>query len=74
MYEGLLSERDICTKLITPAIERVGWDIQTQMLEEVRLTHGQVMVRGHLVARGKSKRADYVLFIKPNNQELFPFH
>lgn len=30
-----LSERDICTKYITPAIERAGWDIHTQVREEV---------------------------------------
>ncbi len=60
-----LSERDVCTKFITPAIERAGWDLQTQMHEEVRLTDGKVLVRGKLVARGKSKRADYVLYLKP---------
>jgi type I restriction enzyme R subunit len=36
------------------------------MREEVSLTAGQVMVRGRLVARGKAKRADYVLYLKPN--------
>jgi type I restriction enzyme R subunit len=61
-----LSERDICTKLITPAVERAGWDIQSQVREEVSLTAGRVMVRGQLVARGKAKRADYVLYLKPN--------
>jgi type I site-specific restriction endonuclease len=25
-----LSERDICTKFITPALRRAGWDEQTQ--------------------------------------------
>ena len=60
-----LSERDVCTKFITPAIERAGWDLQTQMHEEVRLTDGKVLVRGRLVTRGKSKRADYVLYLKP---------
>jgi type I restriction enzyme R subunit len=61
-----LSERDICTKYITPAIKRAGWDEQTQMLEEVPLTKGRIIVRGRLVSRGKLKRADYVLFYKPN--------
>jgi len=60
-----LSERDVCTQLITPAIERAGWDLESQVREEVRLTDGKVMVRGKLVARGKSKRADYVLYLKP---------
>jgi len=61
-----LSERDVCTKFITPAIEQAGWDVQIQVREEVTLTAGKVVVRGKLVARGKSKRADYVLYLKPN--------
>jgi type I restriction enzyme, R subunit len=65
MPENGLSERDVCTKFITPAIEKAGWDVQTQVREEVSLTAGRVVVRGKLVARGKSKRADYVLYLKP---------
>jgi type I restriction enzyme R subunit len=61
-----LSERDICTKFITPAIERGGWDVQVQVRENVHLTKGRVMVRGKLVARGEQKFADYVLYWKPN--------
>ena len=40
-----LSERDICTKFITPAIVQAGWQ-QHQFREEVGLTDGRVMVRG----------------------------
>lgn len=61
-----LSERDICTKFITPAIAQAGWDIHTQIREEFSLTKGRVIVRGKLYTRAKSKRADYVLFYKPN--------
>ncbi|MDX8410612.1 MAG: DEAD/DEAH box helicase family protein [Mariprofundaceae bacterium] len=61
-----LSERDICTKFITPAIVQAGWDIHTQIREEVTFTNGRVIVRGNLVARGKKKRADYILYYKPN--------
>jgi type I restriction enzyme R subunit len=61
-----LSERDICTKFITPAIEQAGWDVQTQVREEVTFTAGRVIVRGKLVTRGKSKRADYILYYRPN--------
>jgi type I restriction enzyme R subunit len=61
-----LSERDICTKFITPALERTGWNIQTQIREEFSLTKGRIIVRGKLHSRGESKRADYVLFYKPN--------
>ncbi|MBU6159225.1 MAG: DEAD/DEAH box helicase family protein [Bacteroidetes bacterium] len=61
-----LSERDICTKFITPAIEKAGWDKHTQLLEEVSFTDGKIFVRGRLTARGKAKRADYILYYKPN--------
>ncbi len=61
-----LSERDICTKFITPAIEKAGWDKHTQLLEEVSFTDGKIYVRGKLTARGVSKRADYILYYKPN--------
>jgi len=61
-----LSERDICTKFITPAIERAGWNKQTQFLEEVTFTDGKIYVKGKLTARGAKKRADYILFYKPN--------
>ncbi len=67
-----LSERDICTKFITPAIERSGWE-QSQFREEVKLTDGRVMVRGKLTSRVKNsavkggpKRADYVIYARPN--------
>jgi len=61
-----LSERDICTKYITPAIEKAGWNKQTQLLEEVSFTDGKIYVRGKLTARGERKRADYILYYKPN--------
>lgn len=66
MNKKNLSERDICTKFITPAIEQAGWDKQTQLLEEVTFTDGKIYVRGRLTARGKRKRADYILNYKPN--------
>lgn len=62
----ILSERDICTKFITPAIEKAGWDKHSQLLEEVSFTDGKIFVRGRLTARGKAKRADYILYYKPN--------
>lgn len=61
-----LSERDICTKFITPALEQAGWDIITQVREEFSLTKGRIIVRGKLHTRARNKRADYVLFHKPN--------
>lgn len=61
-----LSERDICTKFITPAIQKAGWDIQTQVREEVSFTNGRIIVRGKLHSRGERKRADYILYYKTN--------
>lgn len=61
-----LSERDICTKFITPALETAGWNKTTQILEEVSFTDGRIYVRGKLTARGIRKRADYILYYKPN--------
>lgn len=66
MNKKSLSERDICTKFITPAIEKSGWNRLTQFLEEVSFTDGKIYVRGKLTARGERKRADYILYYKPN--------
>jgi type I site-specific restriction endonuclease len=61
-----LSERDICTKFITPALRKAGWDEMLQIREEVSFTKGRIIVRGKLVSRGQAKRADYILYVKPN--------
>ena len=61
-----LSERDICTKYIQPALERAGWNPLTQIREEVTFTDGRIYVKGNLTSRGKRKRADYILYHKPN--------
>lgn len=61
--EGL-SERDVCSKFIAPALQAAGWDLHTQIREEVSFTAGRIMVRGKKVVRGKQKRADYVLYYK----------
>ena len=66
MDKKSLSERDICTKFITPAIVEAGWDRNAQIREEVSFTAGKVIVRGKLVSRGKQKRADYILYYKNN--------
>ncbi len=66
MDKKSLSERDICTKFITPALRRAGWDEMVQIREEVGFTKGRIVVRGKLVSRGKGKRADYILYYKPN--------
>ena len=64
MNNSDLSERDICTKYITPALVAAGWDLQSQIREEVTFTAGRVIVRGSQVSRGEARRADYVLYQK----------
>ena len=66
MDKSKLTERDICTKFITPAIEAAHWDRMSQYREEVNFTDGKIHVRGKLVSRGRRKRADYILYYKPN--------
>jgi type I restriction enzyme R subunit len=66
MNKKALSERDICTKFISPALETAGWDKMSQIREEVSFKKGRVIVRGKLVTRGKGKRADYILYFKPS--------
>jgi type I restriction enzyme, R subunit len=60
-----LSERDICSKFITPALVSAKWDLMNQIREEVSFTKGRVIVRGKLSTRGEPKRADYILYHKP---------
>jgi type I restriction enzyme R subunit len=66
MDKKSLSERDICTKFITPALARAGWDIQKQVREEFSFTKGRIVVRGKLHSRGKARRADFVLYHQLN--------
>jgi type I restriction enzyme R subunit len=66
MNKRKLTETDIRSKFITPAIRRAGWDDALQIREEVYFTRGRIIVRGRLVARGRPKKADYVLYYKPN--------
>ena len=66
MDKKSLTERDICTQFITPAVVRAGWDLNTQVREQVHFTKGRIIVRGKLVTRGKDKFADYLLYYRPN--------
>ncbi len=61
-----LSETDIISKFIMPAVEKAGWDSMTQIRQEVKLRDGKVIVRGQLGVRKTVKSADIVLYHKPN--------
>ena len=54
MNKKNLSERDICNKFITPAVKDAGWDVLSQIREQVYFTKGRIIVRGKLVTRGKA--------------------
>ena len=69
MNKKALTEADIRTKFITPAI--IGpngdkWDRMTQIAEERYFTKGRVIVRGKTVKRGEAQKADYLLYYRPN--------
>jgi type I restriction enzyme, R subunit len=66
MDKRSLTERDICTKFILPAVKRAGWDEMLQVREEHQITDGQIMVQGKLHWRRPAKRADFVLNYRPN--------
>lgn len=61
-----LNEAEICQNFITPAIAQAGWDHLTQIRREFAFTAGRVILRGKIAARGKKKRADYLLFYQDN--------
>lgn len=66
MDKKQLTERDICTKFVVPALQSAGWDIQQQILEQYYFTDGPVVVRGKTVKRGIRKFADFLLSYRPN--------
>lgn len=61
-----LTETDIITKFIMPAIKDAGWNDMTQIRQEVKLRDGKVIVRGQLGVRKTVKSADIVLYHKPS--------
>jgi len=63
-----LSEEDIKLRYITPAIMEKGWSVNDITMEtKVKLTDGKINLRGNLVARGKAKYADYMLYYNRAN-------
>lgn len=66
MDKKQLTEQEIRTQYITPAIVAAGWDIFTQVREEVIFTAGRVMVRGNMHTRAEKRRADYILYYQKN--------
>ena len=65
MSKKALSEEDIKLRYITPAVENAGWN-KKQICCEYPFTAGRIILRGNTYMRGRRKRADYLLFYKPN--------
>ncbi|MBL4766011.1 MAG: DEAD/DEAH box helicase family protein [Colwellia sp.] len=66
MDKKKLSETDIISKFIMPAVQSAGWDLMKQIRQEVKLRDGKVIVRGAIAMRTTVKSADIVLYHKPN--------
>ena len=66
MDKKQLTEADVISKFILPAVTKAGWDTMTQIRQEVKLREGKVIVRGQIGLRKKVKSADIVLYHKPN--------
>ena len=64
MDKKILSEQDITSKYVIPALIRAGWDLHTHIREQYSFTAGRIMVRGTVVKRGEQKRVDVLLFYK----------
>ena len=60
-----LSEEDIKSRYIQPALEDKGWD-KYHMRLEFPYTAGQIIVQGSMKHRKRSKRVDYLLYTEDN--------
>ena len=60
-----LSEEDIKSRYIQPALEDKGWD-KYHMRLEYPYTAGQIVVQGSLKHRKRGKRVDYLLYTEDN--------
>lgn len=64
MKKSGLTEADIRSKYITPALLEAGWDLHKQIREEQYFTDGRIRVKGSVAKRDTGKKADYILYYK----------
>ena len=64
LSKAQMTEEDIKLRYITPAITN-KWKLD-QITMETRITDGKINLKGNLVVREKPKKADYILFLGPN--------
>ena len=60
-----MTEEDIKLQYITPAVTS-KWE-RKKITMETQITDGKINLKGNLVVREKGKRADYLLYLSPNN-------
>ena len=60
-----MSEEDVKLNYITPAILR-GWQDHITMETKVKITDGQINIKGNMAVRKNPKYADYVLYLNDN--------
>src|SRR5437773_154623 len=65
MNKKQLSERDICTKFITPSLRRAGWDEMTQLREEVSFTKAASLSAASWSRAGRPSAPTTILYYKP---------
>ena len=65
LHKKDMTEEDIKLQYITPAVTS-KWDHQ-KITMETRVTDGKISLKGNLAVREKGKRADYLLYLSPNN-------
>ena len=62
-----LNEADTCRRLITPALQKAGWENEPHRInEQVTFTDGRIVVAGQHMSRRPGKRADYILRYHPD--------
>lgn len=65
MNKKSLTEEDIKNQFITPALYKAGWALDQMSMEKV-FTDSRVKLEGNKTRRGEKKKADYILYYKPN--------
>ena len=60
-----MTEEDIKLQYITPAVTS-KWE-RKKITMETQITDGKINLKGNLAVREKGKRADYLLYLSPNN-------
>ena len=66
-----LTEDDVRSKFITPALQKKGWNLYSLeglglVRENFLVTKGKLVIEGNITNREPEGRADYVLFYKSN--------